>query len=72
MNISYDKKVDALYIPLKKGKYSHSEKITEDIIVDVTKDGDAIGIEILDASENVADFKPGKINFSLGNLPSTA
>lgn len=71
MKMRYDKSIDALYIPLKKGKYSHSEKITEDIIVDVTKEGDAIGIEILDASENVSDFKPDKISFSSSKLPST-
>ena len=71
MKMQYDKKVDALYIPLRKGKYSHTEKITEDILVDVTKGGKVIGIEILDASENVADFKPDKIDFSLSNLPST-
>lgn len=70
MKMRYDKSVDALYIPLKKGKYSHSEKITEDIIVDVTKEGDAIGIEILDASENIAGFRPNKIDISFAKLVS--
>ena len=58
MKISYDKKVDAMYIQLKKGSYDRTKKVSEDILIDVGKNGDVLGLEILDA---------GKI---LGRVPS--
>jgi uncharacterized protein YuzE len=61
MNIKYDKKMDALHITLKKGAYYVSKKITDSILVDTDKEGNAIGIEILDASETVDEFDPQKI-----------
>lgn len=64
MKFRYDPDVDALYLYLKKGKYSHSEPITEGIVVDVTKSGKPIGIEILDASEVISDFNPKKVDIS--------
>ncbi len=58
MKISYDKKVDAMYIQLKKGRYGRTKKVSDDILIDVGKNGDVLGLEILDA---------GKI---LGRIPS--
>ena len=58
MKIKYDSKIDALYIDLAKGKYDVSKKITDSIVVDLTKDGKVLGIEILDASENIQKFDP--------------
>lgn len=58
MNIRYDKKTDALHITLKKGVYDVSKKITDTILVDTDKEGNAIGIEILDASETIDKFDP--------------
>ena len=53
MNITYDKKVDAMYIRLnEKLVYESCKKITEDINVDYTKDGQDIGIEVHTASKN--------------------
>lgn len=65
MKINYDKKQDALYIDLAEGKYSRSKKITDSILVDVTKDNKVLGIEILDASENIKHFNPKNFNVSL-------
>lgn len=64
MIIRYDKTIDAMYIPLKKGAYSHSKKVTDDIIVDVSRTGRVIGIEILDASKTVSSFPPQKVTIS--------
>lgn len=61
MKIRYDKKVDAVYIDLARGKYHVSKKITDDIVVDLTKSGKVLGIEILDASENIPSFDPKRI-----------
>ncbi|MBI3443304.1 DUF2283 domain-containing protein [Candidatus Woesebacteria bacterium] len=48
MKISYDPKVDAMYIRFKSGKYDHTKKVTDEILVDVTRSGDVLGLEILD------------------------
>lgn len=63
MKIKYDKTIDVMYIPLKKGAYSHSKKVTDEIIVDVSKAGKVLGIEILDASKTISGFQPHRITF---------
>jgi len=64
MKISYDPKVDAMYIAFKKGKYDRTKKISDEILVDVNKEGDVLGLEILDAKKQFGDIKPDKIPFS--------
>lgn len=64
MKMRYDKKVDAMYIELSKGVYKKSRKITDAIVVDEDKKGNILGIEILDATENIPDFNPNKISIS--------
>lgn len=58
MKLSYDAKTDSLSIDLATGKYFQTRKITESILVDFTKEGKVLGIEILDASENITHFDP--------------
>lgn len=60
MKIKYDKKIDALYLEFGKGKYSHSRKISDSIMVDEDKKGKVLGVEVLDASENLPDFESNK------------
>lgn len=74
MKINYDKITDSIYIPLKKGKYSYSKKVTDDVVVDVSKSGNVIGIEILDASKTISGFQPEEavISFSRSRQPSFA
>jgi uncharacterized protein YuzE len=62
MKIHYDKKDDAIYIELSEGKYEVSREISDSIIVDEDKSGKVLGIEILDASENISAFDPKKIS----------
>lgn len=64
MNIRYDKTIDAMYIPLKRGIYAHSKKVTDGIVVDIAKTGKVIGIEILDASKTITGFNPSRISIS--------
>lgn len=64
MKISYDPKVDAMYIRFKSGKYDHTKKVTDEILVDVTKSGEVLGLEILDAKKQFGNIKPEKIEFS--------
>lgn len=59
MKIRYDKEVDAMYIYAEEGKSEYSEEVGEGVIVDISKDGKVIGMEILDASEK---FSPISLN----------
>jgi len=68
MKITYDKKVDAMYIKLKKGSYDHTKKVTDDILVDVSKKGEVLGLEILDASNNIGKVKPEKLNVEFSTV----
>ncbi len=53
MKITYDDKIDAMYISLnEKASYKSSKKITKDLLVDYSADGHVIGLEVLDASKN--------------------
>jgi uncharacterized protein YuzE len=53
MKITYDPEVDAMNIKFQSGKYNISKEIADGIIVDYTKDGRVISIEILDASKKI-------------------
>jgi len=53
MKITYDKSVDAMYIKLNdEASYQSSKKITDDVMIDYSKDGKVVGVEILAASKN--------------------
>lgn len=69
MKITYDKKVDAMYIKLKVGSYDHTKKVTDDILVDVNKKGEILGLEILDASRNIGKVK--KENVAIEFTPAS-
>lgn len=53
MKITYDPRADAMNIKFQEGKYEISKEVAEGIIVDYTKTGKVIRIEILDASRRI-------------------
>ncbi len=53
MKITYDPKVDIMNIKFQEGKYEISEEVGEGIVIDLTKEGKVISIEILDASKRM-------------------
>jgi uncharacterized protein YuzE len=53
MKITYDPEVDAMNIKFQSGKYDISKEVAEGIIVDYTREGKVISIEILDASKRM-------------------
>ncbi len=53
MKISYDPEADAMNIEFQKGKYDISKEIAEGIVIDYTKDGKVISIEILDVKKRM-------------------
>lgn len=65
MKLQYDSKQDAIYIDLSKGKYSKTRKISDAILVDEDKAGKVLGIEILDAKENLSTFDPNQTTVTI-------
>jgi uncharacterized protein YuzE len=61
VRVEYDKKADALYIWMRKGKYDISEELADNVILDLDKTGRIIGIEVLDASKNIGQELVTKI-----------
>ena len=53
MKITYDKKVDAMYIKFQDGSFLRNKEIEDGIILDVGKGNKILGIEILDASRRI-------------------
>jgi len=54
MKVTYDKKVDAVYLELVKLKPEGVIEVADGINVDVTSDGKIVGIELLDASKKIS------------------
>ena len=65
MRICYDEKMDALYIRLKESHYEESDEIKDGVILDYDKNGNIIGIEILDASAYMQPSELSSINFEV-------
>jgi uncharacterized protein YuzE len=53
MRVSYDKEVDALYIELSTQKPDGVIEIEEGINIDLTSDGNIVGIELIDAAKKI-------------------
>lgn len=67
MKINYDKIADAIYFSMKKGKIAKTLEMNERLIVDVDKKGNILGIEMLDASNQLP--KNGLKNGIAGGIP---
>ncbi len=57
MKVIYDPENDIIDVILSQEEVVESDEIREGVIVDYGKDGKIISIEILDASQKVADPK---------------
>lgn len=68
MKITYDQKVDAVYIKFKKGKYSHTKKLSDDILVDISDKNKVLELEILDATNNIEALSPEKLTVELSRF----
>ncbi len=63
MKITYDKKADALYIHLQEGAFLANKEVDEGIVLDIGKQNQLLGVEVLAASTR---FSPLKLSqFSL-------
>lgn len=76
MKISYDPKVDALYLQLGSGKPDGVIEISEGVNLDITEEGKLVGIEILNTSQkfDIETLLTYQLDFKkedLLNLPKT-
>ncbi len=55
MKVIYDREADTLSLLLSAGSVTESDELREGIIVDYDRDGHIVSVEILDASERVAE-----------------
>lgn len=60
MKITYDKIADAMYIYLNKTKVFRTVKMADRLLVDLDKGGNVLGIEILDASDQIKQIRQNK------------
>lgn len=51
MEINYDKEADAMYIEFIKGTFAKNKKIDDLTIIDLDKDENILGIELLEVSK---------------------
>ena len=63
MKIIYDRETDTLSLILAEGPVAESDELREGVVIDYDSAGRIVGMELLDASEHVAD--PASIAFEL-------
>ena len=55
MKVTYDKEADAMYIKLTDEKFSKAKVIDPKTILNLDKDGNVIGIELLSVSKRISN-----------------
>jgi uncharacterized protein YuzE len=70
MKIEYSKEADAMYVYFKEEYVARSNEVEDGVVLDFDKDGQIIGIEVLDLSQrfSLSDIA----NVSIENLPVEA
>lgn len=53
----YDKEEDILGLRLKNGKYWKSVELDNGVVIDISKEGDILGMEVLKASKVFSNAK---------------
>ncbi|MFA6297018.1 MAG: DUF2283 domain-containing protein [Candidatus Paceibacterota bacterium] len=66
MIVQYDNIADAAYLRISETKPSETRKIEDRLIIDTDKDGNIVGIEILDFSSNKIGLENLKKNVENG------
>ncbi|MEK6847367.1 MAG: DUF2283 domain-containing protein [Nanoarchaeota archaeon] len=62
MEITYDKEADAMYIEFRSGEFAKNKKIDDFTIIDLDKDGNILGIELLEVSKRIPIKSLSEIN----------
>ncbi len=53
MEITYDKEADAMYIKFKEGEFGSNKIIDREKIIDLDKNGELLGIELLSVIKRI-------------------
>ena len=69
MKIDYDPQADAMTIKFQDGDYEISREVADGVIIDYTKAGKVISIEILDVSKRLPKESLKKLT---ANIPTKA
>ena len=64
MKVKYDQEVDVLTIQLSSALVEESEENKSGVILDYDKDGNVVGIEILNASKRIEN--PRSLEYAVG------
>lgn len=56
MKINYDRIADTIYFKMSEGKVAKTIKMGDRLIADIDSDGNTVGIEMLDASNQLGDI----------------
>lgn len=64
MRLTYDPEADATYLKVSDGLVDRTNEIAPDVFVDLTAEGDLVGIEILTASRRPG-AEPMKLAFEV-------
>ncbi len=63
MNIKFDKETDIVYLRFSDADIAESDEEKPGIIIDYDKDGNIVGIELLEASKKME--KPGSLVYEV-------
>jgi uncharacterized protein YuzE len=55
MRLIYDRETDTLSLILAEGPVAESDELREGLIIDYDRNGRIVSVEVLDASEHVAE-----------------
>ncbi len=64
MNIKFDREADAIYLKLSDAEIAESDEEKPGIILDYDKDGNIVGIELLEASKKTGN--PASLVYEVG------
>ncbi|MBE0525181.1 MAG: DUF2283 domain-containing protein [Methanosarcinales archaeon] len=70
MKVVYDPETDTLTLILRDMPIAESDEIKEGLIIDYSEDNKIVSIEMLDASENVAE--PQAFSYEIKGRKATA
>lgn len=69
MKITYDPKIDAMYIRFQDGAFVSNKEVEDGIILDIGKKGAVLGIEILEASRRLKSKDLAHFDIQIPFLP---
>lgn len=58
MKCKYDRQADALYIKFTDSKVAETHKVAAGVLLDTDKEGNPVGLEILNASKRLGQSPP--------------